>query len=472
MANIFDRLGNALEDVKDTFVEQAPLILPIALNILAPGMGTIAASTLGAGIGSLIRGDDLNVAVRNAAMAGATGAAYKGFTGGGLEGIRQDIGQTGQFFQDPLSSKQYAPSVGGSFGVSEQPIIDKIADEPFERVPLEDPSFLKGPFQSTPSGTDIVNSTQYKELFAQTQAANPQLGPDAVNELVIDDLKAKFSPSFVDKFALPGALGLAALMDDSGEEMDEEEMPLTGAELLEMYPEEYGINLPYLDRPLFSAKNGGVARMQNGGLAGVQSNLMNAKSAIDFALQGRMMSAPNMSSNNIQPLMPLGNMRPPNPMPTADSVMGPALGTAENPRTTLVGSPFFKAGHSTDQQYDEFMKGMGGVMGKFPQKMEEGGEAVPNKYKGFSKLPEAVQQKISSELAQKYDDGGVAQYFPRRNGGIGPGEGSGTKDDVPAMLMDGEFVMTRDAVKGIGDGNLNKGIDRMYTMMDRFERMA
>ena len=270
MADIFDRLGNALEDVKDTFVEQAPLILPIALNILAPGMGTIAASTLGAGIGSLIRGDDLDVAVRNAAMAGATGAAYKGFTGGGLEGIRQDIGQTGQFFQDPLSSKQYAPSVGGSFGVSEQPITDKVLDGSFESVPLEDPSFLKGPFQSTPSGTDIVNSTQYKELFAQTQAANPQLKPDAVNKLVIDDLKAKFSPSFVDKFALPGALGLAALMDDSSEEMDEEEMPLTGSELLAMYPEEYGINLPYLDRPLFSAKNGGVARMQNGGLAGIQ----------------------------------------------------------------------------------------------------------------------------------------------------------------------------------------------------------
>ena len=31
-------------------------------------------------------------------------------------------------------------------------------------------------------------------------------------------------------------------------------------------------------------------------------------------------------------------------------------------------------------------------------------------------------------------------FFPRRNGAIGPGIGSGTEDDVPAMLMDGEFV--------------------------------
>ena len=63
-------------------------------------------------------------------------------------------------------------------------------------------------------------------------------------------------------------------------------------------------------------------------------------------------------------------------------------------------------------------------------------------------------------------------YFPRRNGGIDPSEGSGRKDDVPAMLMAGEFVMTRDAVKGMGDGNLRKGIGRMYDMMDNLERMA
>ena len=68
-------------------------------------------------------------------------------------------------------------------------------------------------------------------------------------------------------------------------------------------------------------------------------------------------------------------------------------------------------------------------------------------------------------------DGGVAN-FPRRNGGIMPSEGSGTKDDVPAMLTAGEFVMTRDAVKGAGDGSLNKGIQRMYGMMDNLERKA
>ena len=40
-----------------------------------------------------------------------------------------------------------------------------------------------------------------------------------------------------------------------------------------------------------------------------------------------------------------------------------------------------------------------------PEEMEDGGK-VPNKYKGFSKLPEKVQEKISPDLASKYEKGG------------------------------------------------------------------
>ena len=71
-------------------------------------------------------------------------------------------------------------------------------------------------------------------------------------------------------------------------------------------------------------------------------------------------------------------------------------------------------------------------------------------------------------------DGGLSDPmgFPRRNGGIDPSEGSGTKDDVPAMLMAGEFVLTKDAVKGLGDGNQRKGIQRAYDMMDKLEARA
>ena len=65
-------------------------------------------------------------------------------------------------------------------------------------------------------------------------------------------------------------------------------------------------------------------------------------------------------------------------------------------------------------------------------------------------------------------DGG--EIFPRRNGGIGPREGTPGKDSVRAMLMPGEFVMTTNAVKGLGDGNLDKGIKNMYSVMSKLEK--
>ena len=61
------------------------------------------------------------------------------------------------------------------------------------------------------------------------------------------------------------------------------------------------------------------------------------------------------------------------------------------------------------------------------------------------------------------------EIFPRRVGGIMPNEGTPGEDSVRAMLMPGEFVMTTNAVKGLGDGDNNKGINRMYDMMRGLE---
>ena len=71
-------------------------------------------------------------------------------------------------------------------------------------------------------------------------------------------------------------------------------------------------------------------------------------------------------------------------------------------------------------------------------------------------------------FTQNVAEGG--EIFPRRNGGISPREGTPGKDSVRAMLMPGEFVMTTDAVKGLGDGNLDKGIKNMYSVMSKLEK--
>ena len=65
---------------------------------------------------------------------------------------------------------------------------------------------------------------------------------------------------------------------------------------------------------------------------------------------------------------------------------------------------------------------------------------------------------------------GVPVPMMAREGGEIVGPGTGTSDSVPAMLSDGEFVMTANAVKGAGGGDRQKGAKKMYAMMKQYER--
>ena len=95
---------------------------------------------------------------------------------------------------------------------------------------------------------------------------------------------------------------------------------------------------------------------------------------------------------------------------------------------------------------------------------DEEEERKPRPFGGTDKLIPLMPYNTMNQ-------GGVAN-FPRRDGGIMPYEGGGRVDDVPAMLTAGEFVLTKDAVKGLGGGNQNLGIKRAYNMMNKLEGMA
>ena len=64
--------------------------------------------------------------------------------------------------------------------------------------------------------------------------------------------------------------------------------------------------------------------------------------------------------------------------------------------------------------------------------------------------------------------GGSTSDFPRKNGPIN-GPGTGTSDDIPAMLSDGEFVFTAKAVRNMGQGSRRKGAKKMYALMKNLE---
>ena len=59
-----------------------------------------------------------------------------------------------------------------------------------------------------------------------------------------------------------------------------------------------------------------------------------------------------------------------------------------------------------------------------------------------------------------------------RKGGFVPIGKKERADDVPARLSKNEFVMTADAVRGAGGGDINKGAKRMYETMNRLEARA
>ena len=74
-------------------------------------------------------------------------------------------------------------------------------------------------------------------------------------------------------------------------------------------------------------------------------------------------------------------------------------------------------------------------------------------------------------LANVRRQGGI-QAIRADIGGEIVGPGTGTSDSIPALLSDGEFVITAKAVKNAGNGDRKAGAQRMYAMMKSLEKGA
>ena len=78
----------------------------------------------------------------------------------------------------------------------------------------------------------------------------------------------------------------------------------------------------------------------------------------------------------------------------------------------------------------------------------------------------------ATQLASSFGANPLSGITARAAGGEIMGPGTGTSDSIPAMLSDGEFVMTAKAVRNAGNGDRDVGAARMYDMMNRFESGA
>lgn len=98
-------------------------------------------------------------------------------------------------------------------------------------------------------------------------------------------------------------------------------------------------------------------------------------------------------------------------------------------------------------------------------------ETRDKKAMGGTPEQNAIQAAGIEGLPLNQNPAGVTELDLRETGGFIPPVGVKEKaDDIPAMLANNEFVFTADAVRGMGDGNVNKGAQRMYDMMKKLEK--
>tara|TARA_R100001079_G_scaffold108931_1_gene80462 strand:- start:1619 stop:2365 length:747 start_codon:yes stop_codon:yes gene_type:complete len=130
---------------------------------------------------------------------------------------------------------------------------------------------------------------------------------------------------------------------------------------------------------------------------------------------------------------------------------------------------------------------MGRAAGALGNKLESTAKFGPNLPMGMGMMYGGPVMAYAQGGAVALQEGGELDpsQFPRMDGDIN-GPGTETSDDIPAMLSDGEFVMTGRAVRGAGSYDMQKdnkgiislipsfnedrerGMDLMYKMMDTF----
>jgi hypothetical protein len=439
---IFKTIKKWTKGVIKVLKKIAPIVLPIALNFVFPGMGAIAAGALGSGIGTLVQGGSFKDALKSALIGGITGGVVSGVGGaisgeGFMAGVKQGFtGTPGMgFFEvnpsvksffggadvSPTVSTSGNPPVEATNPIAPKPVTtDQVAaaDVASFNAPAKAPGFgesIKAAFTPNdgisfgegmknaffPSSTMVVDGkTLTNPTVTQVLQANGITNPltaTAAQQTAAQSLISQAAPSMLRTYAPIAAAGLATAgatgMFDPvpGEppnvvQRDEQGNVVTGADLIAQNPGQY----------LVGDLGGRVLNPETGQYEDRASSSVGA----------------------------IGDLNPMYQMPTSYSV--------PTSFPTNVQSPYLMASNP--------------------------GGPFARPYVTMVTAPEAIR--------------GAAQggaIFPRRNGGIMPDEGVPGQDSVRAMLMPGEFVMTTNAVRGAGNGNVRQGINNMYSMMRNLE---
>mgnify|MGYP003113149411 CR=1 FL=1 len=424
LKKLFRKVSRAVKKVSKKVVKlvkkAAPIIIPLALNTLFPGMGYIYQGALGAGIGTLVQGGSIKDAFKNALIGGAIGGATAGISGGlnaapgqtFSQGAVSGIKDAARLSNLTTAGQQLASGQFGQAGFDAVTDAQNIADLGVVPDAPVNPSDTVVAATADPAAT-VAATTDVAQTLPTTPAADP----------------AAFGG--VDPAA--GTYNQLAASSPTGSTLTNVQ---TGSTLS-------GGTGPYEPKGFFENIAQGEykeAFLPSGPtpeqLAQIELNAYN-KAIAGGASQAL---AETTAARAVEAVTP-GILAKFGPATAAAGTAAYALGAFDKPE---------------EPPEEEVITGSDLIA------------ADPYKYLiGLENLRvRGAQGPFVVPITQAAEGG---EIFPRRVGGIMPDEGVPGKDSVRAMLMPGEFVMTTDAVKGMGNGDNDQGIRNMYQMMRGLE---
>ena len=486
LKKLFKGLKKAVKSVVKVVKKAAPIILGIGLNMI-PGLGAIAAGALSGGISSLAAGGNFKDALKSAAIGGALGGLFKGVQGG------IQAKQAGDTFVSGFGE-------GLSRGLPGAELAAQKAGEAAVAQGLKDQTAMMANIgvSGAPTTETILRTTGAPAATTASQAAQTaaRLPPAGIPSMTVTPGAATAAAAPVATLGtqavdsvISGASGAAGSQVTSP---DAPPVTTTQAPSGLVTPENVPAGFRQSVKDAFTSEGGTFIEDMK------KAFLPRKVTAADYLPKNvTAEQAANIASNVPgQSLLEAAEAA----ASSANAAAGLTEGIGGMVRQFgpgfAAGTGILAATGGFEQPEMEIPLPYGGVTGQ--QLLDENPElyragrvqyAVPGTtttaaapttvYTPYVQLPRApVMQPapppmVSAPIIRQAADGGAMtrENFPRQNGAI-DGPGTGTSDDIPAMLSDGEFVFTAKAVRGAGNGSRDNGVRKMYQIMRQFESVA
>ena len=442
-SSIFKSIKKAVKSVVKIAKKLAPIAIPIAaamfgVPFLGPmfGAGTIGASMLGSGIGSLLGGASLKDSFKAAAIGGLTTAGTS-FLTGGIGGLQSSFTGKTPFSIPGTDTMGYkvaaSPWSGGASGQASAAQWDAIKSGNIFEAAV--PDFLGGGDYGTPIFDE-----------AGTQIGTQQMG-------------GTFSPLSTGESVYKTPISTTSLIDGPGPSADFVQESLAaaagspGSNMAGTLAPDLNVEQPgWWDKAGDYAFRGGQSTTQIASDVAKAEGAYVAKMAelgippTEQGLKAAAASAQPGMFAQYGPLLAVGGL--------GAAAMG-AFDTAEEEEITEADLPDIGGPRLTLAER---------------QALADEQELQQASINPFLFTPSLdVEQRTIFNVAA----GGSIDY-PERDLLV---EGPGTErsDDIPAMLSDGEFVINSRAVRGAdpsGGGNRYAGAQNLYNLMRNFEMRA